>query len=332
MQVDFHYYIVYAIARKTGFSPNKAALVAHSSQFVDDNNEHQFIRLDPALSRRRSTRIRRYRGKETVSAFPSVVYIGRRARAREPFHPIMTQSLSFNSLDPLVHRYVYMPFHFLPGDRPIRLRGKLNRYSCVADSRLSRHLVNVAIRSSDPYRLGIALHTYADTWSHQNFTGFDERWNSLENWRRPKAFITPNIGHADVGHSPDEISNTWRDDRLRSKEVDNRARAMQAIEAIFKRLARGSPRASTWASVRDLFERFVRVGRRSRRIEAIRAHFRGELAEYDAEKWHRNLIQKKRDGFYIEKSPSEFRKEAWYRFQCAARQNLNLALELTNEL
>jgi hypothetical protein len=244
----------------------------------------------------------------------------------------MTQSLSFNSLDPMVHRYVYMPFHFLPGDQSIRMKGRLNPYACVADSRLARNLVNAAIRSGDPYRLGIALHTYADTWSHQNFTGFDERWNSLKSWRRPHAVITPDIGHADVRHSPDEISKTWRDDRLEDEEVDNRRRAMQAIEAIFKRLARENARASTWASVRDLFDGFVEVGKRSRRIQVIRGHFGRELAKYDAEKWHRNLIKKKRDGFYIDRSLGEFRREAWYRFQCAARQNLNLALKLTNEL
>ena len=107
---------------------------------------------------------------------------------------------------------------------------------------------------------------------------------------------------------------------------------MQAIEAIFGRLARGRPRASTWASVRHLFDRFVRMRNRSKRIDAIRSHFEGELPEYDAEKWHRNLIKKKRDGFYIETSMREFTREPWYRFQRAARQNLNLVLKLTNEL
>jgi hypothetical protein len=332
MQDDFHYYIIYAIARKAGHSARKAGVLAHSSQFVDDNNEHQFIRLDPALFRRRSTPVRRYHGKETITAFPSVVYVGRRGEDKEAFHPIMTQSLSFNSLDPLVHRYVYMPFHYLPGDRPIRLKRKLNPYSCVADSRLARDLLNEAIRSGDPYRLGIALHTYADTWSHQNFTGFRERWNSLESWRRPRAYITPDIGHADVGRSPDEISKTWRDDRLEKAEVDNRQRAMQAIEAIFRRLARGRPSASTWTSVRDLFDHFVGAANRSRRIATVRSHFRGELPEYDAAKWHGNLIKKRSDGFYIEKSMREFTREPWYRFQRAARQNLNLVLKLTNEL
>jgi len=40
MEKDFHYHLIFAIARITGFE--KAEIIAVSSQFVDDNNEGQF--------------------------------------------------------------------------------------------------------------------------------------------------------------------------------------------------------------------------------------------------------------------------------------------------
>jgi len=40
MEKDFHYYLTYALAKITG--SDWPETVAHSSQFVDDNNEGQF--------------------------------------------------------------------------------------------------------------------------------------------------------------------------------------------------------------------------------------------------------------------------------------------------
>ena len=40
MEKDFHYYLIYAVSKITGF--DKADIIASSSQFVDDNNEGQF--------------------------------------------------------------------------------------------------------------------------------------------------------------------------------------------------------------------------------------------------------------------------------------------------
>ena len=37
MNIEFHYYSVYIIARKAGFDENSSYILAYSSQHVDDN-------------------------------------------------------------------------------------------------------------------------------------------------------------------------------------------------------------------------------------------------------------------------------------------------------
>ena len=109
MEKDFHYYLTYALAKITGL--DRPDTIAYSSQFVDDNNEGQFS-VD---------------GKETF--FPD------RLRANGGYYyPIMTQSLSPKSLDLYVQKYVYVPFHFLPGDNTVKIKGKTNPLSATPNS------------------------------------------------------------------------------------------------------------------------------------------------------------------------------------------------------
>ena len=90
MEKDFHYHLIYSIAKMTEFK--NADIIGYASQFVDDNNEGQFS-ID---------------GEEAM--FPQQIEIN-----GGNYYPIMTQSLSTKSLDLYVQKYVYVPFHFLLG-------------------------------------------------------------------------------------------------------------------------------------------------------------------------------------------------------------------------
>ena len=46
MDIEFHYYMTYIIARRAGFSPNDSSVIAYSSQYTDDNTEHLYISQD----------------------------------------------------------------------------------------------------------------------------------------------------------------------------------------------------------------------------------------------------------------------------------------------
>lgn len=86
MEKDFHYYLTYALAKITGL--NNPAVVAYSSQFVDDNNEGQFS----------------INGEEMP--FPD------RLRANGGYYyPVMTQSLCQNLLTRM-YKNMFM-YHFI---------------------------------------------------------------------------------------------------------------------------------------------------------------------------------------------------------------------------
>ena len=168
MEKDFHYYLIYAMAKITKL--NNPDIVAYASQFVDDNNEGQFSVNEEEIN------------------FPQ-----RLKTNGGYYYPIMTQSLSPISLDPYVQKYVYVPFHFLPGDNNVKIKGAGNPLSVTPNSANARAILSKTLDSDNPYLIGIALHTFADTWSHQNFTGLREEWNSVYPWYNVFKSIVPNI-------------------------------------------------------------------------------------------------------------------------------------------
>lgn len=101
---------------------------------------------------------------------------------------------------PEVQRSVFVPFHFLPGSK--------NSLVVKPDSDLARTLVDNAIRAKNPIANGIALHSYQDTFSHQLFTGTEDKNNAKHGWDMVSKF-TPNIGHSDYRLDPDIIGNHW---------------------------------------------------------------------------------------------------------------------------
>ncbi len=80
IEKDFHYYMIYTIAKLTNFE--KADIIAHSSQFVDDNNEGKFS-ID-----------------KKATFFPTSIKSN-----GSYFNPIMTQSLSPESLETIIKKY-----------------------------------------------------------------------------------------------------------------------------------------------------------------------------------------------------------------------------------
>jgi len=325
MEKDFHYHIIYSLARCTGFEREEAWIIAYSSQFVDDNNEGPFL-VD---------------GGEVL--FPKKLVLEGGA-----YHPIMTQSLSPKSLDFYVQKYVYMPFHFIPGDARVTIKGKRNPYSVEPNSTRARRLLKAALKTGDPYAIGIALHTYADTWSHQNFTAFREDWNSVYPWYNVFKSYVPNIGHAEAGHAPDIISARWIDYRFGDQEIDNRARAMEAIKAIFEMLSeyRGG---MSWDSAERSYWEIVKARGYDERIKVnalfVKEKFGEEVPYYDKNLWIRDALTCiSWDGNWVEDLVDEkgededplvrvspragFKRSHWYLFHQAAKAHLARVMDL----
>ncbi|MBC8376630.1 MAG: hypothetical protein H8E26_11350 [FCB group bacterium] len=305
MEKDFHFYVTYALAYKAGFSSQESRNIAYSSQYLDDNNESQYPRDDgpPEFPF----------GIRTSTGF---------------FRPIMTQSMSVKSLVYEIQKFVYVPFHFLPGDNNRPINGELNKYSTTPDSKNARDVLRSALKTKNPYRIGIAVHTYADTWSHQNFTGYEEDWNSVFHWRNPFRSIAPNIGHSDVGHLPDEISSSWNDYRLEKpyRSRNNKKNALQACKRIFQELRRGQKGKLYWTQVEKDFRQIINAEDYDDRIKKVKDYLNEPNLSYREEEWIDKAV-KGRKGEDIQAS-ADFINTDWYNFQLAAKAHLVYVLDL----
>lgn len=207
MNLFFHYYTVWFLASKAGYPPQDCEILAYSSQYVDNNIIALTLKTPRGL-----------------------------------FRTTPTQQFGFWDED--APAQVYIPFHFFPGvaeEASAKRRDRrVNPLAVTPNSPLAQELVERALMSKDLYRIGIALHTYADTWAHQDFSGRWENWNSIS----PTSAI-PAIGHAQAGREPDQYNRVWHDPRLvpELEEIHNNARFFEAARQTYRYLCkyRGRP-------------------------------------------------------------------------------------------
>jgi hypothetical protein len=200
VNVEFHYYVIYWLSRRAGFSHPDCDTIAYSSQFVDN----------AVLGYQVAT--------------PKGVY-----------DTVIAQNYVFWNEATL--RNAYLPFHFIPAGLKsavaTRKDGGANPWNVVPDSAPAKEILLDALKTRNLYRVGIALHSYADTWAHQNFSGRNEEWNRID----PMNPI-PVAGHAQALKAPDALEGTWDDPRLKpgASRVVNRERFIKAAEKIYKYL------------------------------------------------------------------------------------------------
>ena len=189
-------------------------------------------------------------------------------------------------------------------------------------------MLGAALKNNNPYRIGIALHTYADTWSHQNFTGLHQNWNSVYPWYNIFKSIAPNIGHAEAGHSPDAISDTWTDHRLGEK-IDNRKRAFEATGEIYKTLRNNSKSGPRWSDVKKSYKMIINAPDYNKRKTTINDFLidnnMGSAPKYSEHDWIDNALNKK--GTEITMN-SNFANTHWHHFHLAAKTHFAHVLDL----
>ncbi|MDP3177642.1 MAG: hypothetical protein Q8M76_07040 [Spirochaetaceae bacterium] len=199
MNAEFHYYAVYYLCRRSGMDQERCTLIATSSQYVD-NAIHSYEFSDAG-------------GYRTHVAQNYIFW------------------------DESTSRDIYLPFHFVPGDgeRAARERidGAASRWTVTPDSPLAKELLVDALRTGDPFRIGIALHAYADTWAHQHFSGKLEAGNAVS-----AGSPLPPAGHLQALRAPDDAGGSWIDGRLVPDlaSVINRERFLDAARKIYRYL------------------------------------------------------------------------------------------------
>jgi len=139
-------------------------------------------------------------------------------------YSLHTQSaLTKDWFDKQVQFSVIVPFHFVPGD-------DIDHPWAV--TRNNGKVKSLVKQAKNPFEFGIALHALQDSYSHEGFSGWQEKFNSCFEWYKLKSVI-PNVGHAEMGVTPDVTNYTWTDPRS-GKIIDNVERAMEAARATMK--------------------------------------------------------------------------------------------------
>ncbi len=329
MDSEFHYHMTYLIAAKARFSPAEAAVLAYASQYTDDNCIGFEVDKDQPTA---------YRN-----------YISQTMDILKPKLKLMR---------------IYSHFHFIPGDptanSTLRRDGKMHRLTTTPGSTNAEVILKAALASGSLYRIGIACHAYADTWAHQNFVGYFDGYNAVQGMLEP---ITPQVGHAGAGHTPDWPAVVWRDERLLKERVDNAARFVSAAAHLFVRLRKYvDPRVAsrvldddTAALMKDLADaicerdpanerRRARISRYSE-LAARPAYGRAQIPDYDPDRWFDEAVNEDVRGLrdrsdslslrwdpftdkYTWKNRETYAQTHWFRFQEAVKAHQNESWEI----
>ena len=232
MQRDFHYYCIAVLGRAAGFNRDDALTIAYASQYTDDSTESDLIRLELDEGDLRFDPVRTsYAGLETI------------------------HSLAWSA-----QKRVWIPFHFLP-PKPFNPEESqafsfITRPNSIFGQMLLAEAANEPLENHSRRlcRIGVAVHTYADSWAHQDFSGRESRQeNDVESiylrnrttnhWQ--KLFIEnlifdalPFIGHGEAGYFPDLAFQEWKCVVGGERQVgrDNIETFAEAARAIYDQL------------------------------------------------------------------------------------------------
>ena len=167
MKRDAHYYGILALSRACGFKKESALTLAYASQYVDDAKINLIHFQDPDKGK----------GSTENQPFGGIIYDV--VDDKEVFINMAT-----------CHSYFWIKtfnyeamvsntcaFHFVPGCQGENFTKKLR---CKEESPVILKILNEALQEDSLIKLGMVLHTYADTFSHQGFSGMLSKVNDIK--------------------------------------------------------------------------------------------------------------------------------------------------------
>jgi Family of unknown function (DUF6765) len=185
MQYDMHYYGTYAMAAAAGIPKEDAEVIANSAQFVDDQD---FERWAIAKS------------GEGIFGI---------ATAHHPLEAGLRVGERAENKDD--SRAVWLPFHFLPGNKGSSFEERLiaRKDSAVANAMLDYYLKPETLAAHQSHALhlfGIAAHVYADTFSHYGFSGISSDRNLIKT-----DSLQPDPSHSEgiLQHIKEQADRFW---------------------------------------------------------------------------------------------------------------------------
>jgi hypothetical protein len=336
VQIDFHYCAIRVLAEKAGFSPEDAQIIAYASQHIDDAVDHEKMNIDGHLD------ILSHRFTENT------------------FDPICTAHKGLQFLKGFkeeVQDKIYISFHFLPD-----LESK-DDFIVPKNCSLSRKIVEMAMtelsksngefRVLNLIRLGIALHTFADSWAHQDFSGHhnshDNDVKTIELFKENKwkkiSFITkfeyntlPDIGHAEVGSFPDLSNLRWRfikESDESPHERDNTQLFLEAAENILM-ILKGWNELKDWDEVKSKLQECFEYERNEteEKFKKFQRIFPEIGFYYDENQWRSaaiRLVERSKLMTMMTENRARFvlgSDKKWFFFHLAALEQRNFVLSL----
>lgn len=159
MKKDAHYYAILAFCRACGFTKDSAHIIAFASQYVDDAKINLMYVVNPTEEI----------ALETVDHRPALFNMA----TCHSYFKIKT----FN-YEAMVNNTC--AFHFVPGCKGENFTKRLR---CMEESPVIMDILNDALTEDNLFKLGMVLHAYADTFSHQGFSGMLSKVNDIKNYK-----------------------------------------------------------------------------------------------------------------------------------------------------
>ncbi|OQY43168.1 MAG: hypothetical protein B6240_13065 [Desulfobacteraceae bacterium 4572_87] len=157
MKIDAHYYAVLAFARAIGFNRESAQTIAYASQFVDD------ARINHVVIEGHIPDNVQYETIEGKASFFNTATCHSYTRIKTFNYSAMINNTA--------------AFHFVPGCNGNHFVKQLR---CTEEGPVIMDIFQEALLEDDLVKLGIVLHAYADTFSHQGFSGLLSKVNDIE--------------------------------------------------------------------------------------------------------------------------------------------------------
>jgi hypothetical protein len=167
MKKDAHYYALLAMSRSVGIEKETAHKIAYASQFVDDAKVNKIT-----LAADNPSDLLSQLGDEIINAATCHSY--------SDLSTYNYSSMTANT----------SAFHFVPGCEGRNFPKKMR---CKKESKIIKSIVEEAVNNADPIKLGITLHAYADTFSHQGFSGIASKVNDVEGVRENNQIYISNF-------------------------------------------------------------------------------------------------------------------------------------------
>ena len=308
MQIDFHYNIIKVLAEKAGFNPKESEIIAYASQYVDDSvywNPKEIYNIPKSIS-------------SQYSRYDSSDY---------SFDPICTAHHSLGFLTAkkrVVQDKVYIPFHFIP--EIIDVKGTIE-YQTTKNSSLAREIVDIAIKELDDstpknrtrklIKLGISLHSFADTWAHQHFSGRESNTeNNVSELKITEGITTSSakfiknilflirnrslfeIGHGKALTLPDlsHIQWNYKDGNNTLQNRNNTTEYLEASKTIYTILCTVTNRNPKWKKIRNKLKEYFssKENKNKEKIKKLELLFpeMKKRFKYKANSWEKSAFKK----------------------------------------